>query len=104
MDSTRIDFAAVPWEEPAPGMRHRCVIRGSQRLRLLEIAPEFVEADWCRKAHVGYVLEGELELAFPGGTARLAAGDGLFVLGGEAERHKARALTPRVRLVLVEEA
>ena len=35
---------------------------------------------------------------------RFGPGDGFFVLGGEDERHKARALTPRVRLVLVEEA
>jgi hypothetical protein len=104
MEKPRIDFSAVPWEEPAPGMRQRCVIRGSQRLRLLEIAPDFVEDGWCDRAHVGYVLEGELELALPTGTLRFAAGDGLFVLGGEAERHQAKALTPRVRLVLVEDA
>ena len=46
MDATRIDFATLPWEEPAPGMRHRVAVRGTQRLRLLEIAPDFVEEDW----------------------------------------------------------
>jgi len=50
------------------------------------------------------VLEGELELAFPTTSVRYAAGDGVFVLGGEDERHRARALGSRVRLLLVEEA
>jgi hypothetical protein len=104
MEATRIDFSAMPWEQPAPGMRHRCVIRGTKKLRLLEIASEFVELDWCRKGHTGMVLEGELELSLPGGTVRYSAGDGFFVLGGEDERHQAKALTPRVRLMLVEEA
>ncbi len=102
MEPTRIDFTTLPWEEPAPGMRHRCTARGGQKLRLLEIVPGFVEDGWCRKAHVGIVLEGELELTLPDATVRYSAGDGLFVLGGEAERHRARALGSRVRLLLVE--
>jgi hypothetical protein len=104
MEPTRIDFSTLPWEEPAPGMRHRILVRGTRKLRLLELTSEFVEAEWCRKAHVGYVLEGELELAFPTHAVRLSAGDGMFVLAREAERHKAKALSPWVRLVLVEEA
>jgi len=104
MQPTRIDFSTLAWEEPHPGMRHRCVVRGGRKLRLLDIAPDFIEADWCRKAHIGYVLEGELELVLPTQTVRYAAGDGFFVLGGEAEGHKAKALTPRVRLILVEDA
>jgi hypothetical protein len=103
MEATRIDFSAVPWEEPAPGMRHRCVTRGTKKLRLVEITAEFVEADWCRKGHTGMVLEGELELSLPGKIVRYAAGDGFFVLGGEDERHRAKAVTPRVRLLLVDE-
>ena len=104
METTRIDFSTLPWQEPAPGMRHRYVVRGTKKLRLLEIAPGFVEDGWCRKAHVGMVLEGELELTLPTTSVRYAAGDGFFVLGGEDERHRARALGSRVRLVLVEEA
>lgn len=103
MDWTRVDFSTLPWEEPAPGMRHRILVRGTRKLRLLELTPEFVEAGWCGKTHVGYVLEGELELAFPTHAVRLSAGDGVFVLAGEPERHKATALSPRVRLILVEE-
>jgi len=104
MEAARIDFSTLPWQEPAPGMRHRCAVRGTKKLRLLEIAPGFVEDGWCRRAHVGMVLEGELELAFPTTSVRYTAGDGVFVLGGEDERHRARALGSRVRLLLVEEA
>jgi len=105
MRQVKVDFAALPWEEPAPGVRFKAMIRGNQRLRLVEFTNEFIEHDWCLKAHIGYVLEGELEITFDDATERLTAGDGVFITGGEQERHRARLKgTAVARLILVEEA
>jgi quercetin dioxygenase-like cupin family protein len=97
-----IDFAALPWQSPAPGVRFKAVVRGGLKLRLLEFSPGFVEPDWCRKGHVGWVLEGTLRIEFPGGTETFRAGQGVFLLAGEAERHKAHVVGDAVRLILVE--
>ncbi len=102
MPPSPIDFASLPWQSPAPGVRFKAVSRGGQRLRLVEFGPGFVEADWCRKAHAGWLLEGGLEIEFPDGRATYRAGQGLFLLAGEAERHKARVIGAKALLILVE--
>jgi quercetin dioxygenase-like cupin family protein len=102
MPPAPIDFAALPWQSPAPGVRFKAVSRGGQRLRLVEFEAGFVEPDWCRKAHTGWVLEGALEIEFPDGRVTVRAGQGVFLLAGEAERHKAHVLGPIARLILVE--
>jgi hypothetical protein len=37
-------------------------------MRLVEFTSAFVEPHWCQKAHLGLVLEGELEIDFNGHT------------------------------------
>ena len=103
MGEAKIDFAASAWDEPRQGVRSKAAVRGGKQLRLVEFAESFVEHDWCTKAHVGYVLDGELEIIFPGGVERFSAGDGIMITGGEEWRHKARAVGRAVRLVLVED-
>ena len=105
MTGAEIDFAALPWEEsPASvGVRFKRVVRAGRRVRLVEFTKLFVEHDWCVKGHIGYVIEGEIEIAFDDRRERLTAGDGIFIEGGEAKRHKARAICPLVRLLLVED-
>ena len=100
----RINFEEIPWQLALPGSRFKVAVRGNQQLRLLEFAREFVEPDWCTKAHSGIVLEGELEIDFHGHTVRYVQGSGLFIPGGAASGHKARALTERALLFLVEDA
>jgi hypothetical protein len=104
MSKTRVDFDALAWQETQSGSRFKSVVRDGTRLRLLELTREFVEPDWCLKRHAGCVLEGELEITFDGRAERFRAGDGLFITGGDAERHRARAVGERVRLLLVEDA
>jgi hygromycin-B 7''-O-kinase len=64
---------------------------GGKILRLVEFTNEYVEQDWCFKDHIGCVLEGELEITFAGKTERFSAGDGIFISGGDKDRHKAKA-------------
>lgn len=103
IDEVKINFAEISWDESNVGTRSKAIVRNGRKLRLVEFASEFVEYDWCLKGHVGYVLDGELEVAFSDRTERFSAGDGLIIAGGENERHKAKVVGSVVKLVLVEE-
>ena len=72
-------------------------------MRLVEFTCEFVEAHWCEKGHVGFVLRGEVEIDFDGQIVRYAEGSGIFIPKGASTKHKARSLTPSVQLFLVED-
>ena len=67
-----------------------------------EFTNELIEEDWCENGHIGYVLEGTLEVSFPRGKARFSAGDGVVILGGDLEKHKATVIGEKARLILVE--
>lgn len=102
METSRVAFDALPWQPMAPGARHKVAEQGGKRLRLVELTPAFVDPEWCLKGHVGYVVEGSLELEFEARVERVSAGEGLLVRAG-GEKHRARATSPVTRLVLVED-
>lgn len=102
MDQYKVDFESLPWEQPAAGVRFKACVRNGQRLRLAEFTREFVEADWCAKGHIGYILEGEMEIDFHGRVVKFRAGDGLFIPAGPEYGHKARVLTESATVILVE--
>ena len=66
----RVDLDSLPWEAPVVGVRFKRFEAGGRRLRLVEYTREFFEPDWCRAGHVGYVLEGRLEIDFSGRGAQ----------------------------------
>jgi len=104
MSPFRVDFDSLPWQQGLPGTRFKVHRDNGRQLRLLEFSADFVEPDWCQRGHIGILLEGSLEIDFHGALVRYAQGDGLFIPGGDASAHKARALTPIARLLLVEDA
>ena len=104
MQKCKVDFDSSPWETPQPGERFKAFEHEGQRLRLVELAAGFVQRDWCARGHIGYVLEGEMDLDFEGETVRFSRNDGLFIPAGEDTRHKANVLSDVVRLILVEDA
>jgi ethanolamine utilization protein EutQ (cupin superfamily) len=62
------------------------------------------EKDWCTKGHVGYVLEGRLAIGFSTNIVEFKAGDGLFILPGEDDKHKAKVRKgDKALLILFEE-
>ena len=69
----------------------------------MEFTREFVEPDWCRKGHLCYVLEGQLDIDFNGERVLFTQGDGVFIPPGETHKHMARVVTDVVRLILVED-
>jgi hypothetical protein len=103
MNEAKINFAELAWDESLVGARSKTAIRESRKLRLVEFTSEFVEQDWCIKGHLGYVLDGELEITFSDRIERFAAGDGMIIVGGADERHKAKVIGSVVRLILAEE-
>ena len=103
MDKAKINFAAVPWDESNVGVRSKAVVQNGRKLRLVEFTSDFVEPEWCLNGHIGYVLDGDLEITFPDRTERFTTGDGIMIFVGENERHKAKVVGSIVKLVFVEE-
>ena len=102
MERYRVDFGSIPWEQPAAGVTSKAYQQDDRRLRLAEFSKDFAEPDWCTKGHIGYVLEGTMELDFHGRKVMFRAGDGLFIPPGSEHGHKARVLTDFARVILVE--
>ena len=102
MNKARVDFEHLDWQVGSPGVRFKAAARDDKQLRLVEIDPAF-ELDWCVTGHVGYVLQGKLEIEFNDGIKMFRAGDGFLIPAGEAERHKPKAMGSVVQLVLVED-
>jgi hypothetical protein len=103
MDQYRILFDELQWQDGIRGARFKVFRDGTRQLRLLELTSEFIEPDWCEKGHVGFVVQGELEIDFNGDLIRYPEGSGIFIPAGAASAHKARSITPVVLLFLVEE-
>ena len=74
---------------------------GPIRVRMVEYSAGYRADHWCEKGHIGYVLEGTLELAFKDRRVTYEKGSGIWIEAGAA--HKASSLTKFVRLVLVED-
>ena len=70
---------------------------------MAEFTKKFVEPDWCKKGHIGYILEGQMEIDFDGKVVAFKPGDGMFIPAGEKHKHNAKALTDKVRVILVED-
>ena len=104
MSQHKVDFSSILWESPAAGVRFKVFRQDGRQLRLVEYRREFVEPDWCLKGHIGYVLEGRMEIDFDGVVVEYGPGDGIFIPCGEEHKHKARVLTDVGRVVLVEDA
>jgi mannose-6-phosphate isomerase-like protein (cupin superfamily) len=103
MKQYKIDFESMPWESPAVGAKVKAYERNGRKLRLVEFTREFAEPVWCTKGHIGYILEGQLEINFEGKIVVFDPGDGLFIPPGEKHKHISRSLTDLVKIILVED-
>jgi ethanolamine utilization protein EutQ (cupin superfamily) len=103
MEQYKINFESIPWEMPADGVRFKAYKQNGKQVRLVEFTDRFVETDWCRKGHIVYILEGQLNVNFNGNDVVFNTGDGLFITAGEKDKHMGRALTKVVRMLFVED-
>ena len=101
MADYKVDFTSLAWETAMPGLRFKAVKRGGKQLRLVEYT-KAMEPHWCEKGHIGYVLEGQFEIAFEDQTAVFNPGDGIFIPPGPEHKHMGQALTDVVRVIMVE--
>jgi len=97
-----VDFVNLDWQVVAKGAREKGSSRAGVQLRLLELTREFEEVGFCLKGHAGVVLEGEMELEMPAGKVRFREAQGFILQPGGEERHRAKALTPELLLLLVD--
>ena len=103
MDRHRILFDSLEWQNGIHGARFKVFCGGTKQLRLLEFTSEFIEPEWCEKGHMGLVVQGELEIDFQGHLVRYPQGSGIFIPAGSINAHKARSITHKVLLFLVED-
>lgn len=103
MEQYKIDFTSIPWEIPADGVRFKVYKQNGRQIRLVELTDKRIEADWCKKGHIAYILEGRLEVNFSGNIVVFDKGDGLFIPAGEKDKHIGKALTKVVKMVFVED-
>jgi hypothetical protein len=103
IEQYRVLFDALEWQGTIHGARFKAFRSGTKQLRLVEFTSEFVEQDWCDKGHIGYVIQGVLEIDFHGRLVHYPEGSGIFIPAGLASGHKARSITPTVQLFLVED-
>jgi hypothetical protein len=101
--SYRIDFNAIPWEAPLPGMRQKREKVDGVQLRLVEYDVEMAP-HWCEREHIGWILAGRLEIKFDADVHVYGPGDGVFIPGGAAHRHMGRVIEGPVRAAFVEQA
>ena len=99
----RVDLAALAWESPVAGVRHKLHRVDARVLRLVEYSREMAP-HWCQKGHVGHIVEGALEIEFQTGKLRFEGGDAVFIPPGEEHAHRAVVLTAVVTALFVEDA
>ena len=98
----KVNFDALPWEEPISGLRCKTFKQVGRQIRLIEYSHDLIP-HWCYRGHFGYVLEGKMEITFDTGVEIYESGDGVFLPPGEEHRHMARILTDFVRVIFVED-
>ena len=102
MNQYKIDFNSLPWINPKNGVRFKSHKQNEKQVRLVEFDKTFIEEYWCTKEHIGYILEGKMEIDFNGKVEVFDAGDGLFIPSGEAHKHKISIISDRIKIILIE--
>lgn len=75
MDKYKIHFDSIPWVSPLEGAKYKAHEEMGKKIRIVEFSHEFCECEWCEKEHIGYVLDGKLEIDFDGKIIKYSQGD-----------------------------
>lgn len=98
----RIKFDELEWVTPGDDIRYKCYENGGQKIRLVEFGKNMVHSDWCFKGHLGYIIEGRLEIAFSDCSEVYQAGEAMFIPDGEEHKHRPKVLSDKVIFFSVE--
>jgi quercetin dioxygenase-like cupin family protein len=81
----KIPFSSLPFTQGGHPFERKKT--GSEpSVSLLEFRPGFADPNWCRRAHVIYVLRGALTLELEGVSETVAEGEGCVLDAGTAHR------------------
>jgi quercetin dioxygenase-like cupin family protein len=100
--SYKVKFDELDWVEVGDGMRFKRFQQGELQVRLVEWDKAMVHPSWCLKGHIGYVLEGVVEIDISGTVFLYEAGDVIILPEGEAHKHRPKVLSEKVRFFAVE--
>jgi len=100
--SYKVKFDEMDWVEVGDGMRFKRFPQGELQVRLVEWDKAMVHPSWCLKGHIGYVLDGVVEIDIAGTVSLYAAGDVFILPEGEAHKHRPKVLSEKVRFFAVE--
>ena len=82
-----IDFDAIPWHEPAKGVRSKAIVKRNQQIRLVAFLYGFIESDWCLKGHAGH--NGQFAIDYSRTIERYKAGNVIYIPKGGHDKYKA---------------
>ncbi len=88
MKNHQIIFKDIAWNETSIGAKQKTYQTGNTKIRLIQFTDQFEEKEWCQKGHIGYVLNGEMTIAFEHHEEHFVSGDGFEILAGNADKHK----------------
>ncbi|MFB3055636.1 MAG: hypothetical protein ACE1ZQ_00560, partial [Ignavibacteriaceae bacterium] len=75
MEQHKIIFDTLDWESLLPGVRYKRYNSDKKQIRLVEYDKSFIEQVWFIIGHMGYVIEGEIEIDFNGENINYKSGD-----------------------------
>jgi len=103
MEQHKVIFDTLHWESLMPGVRYKRYNSDNKQIRLVEYDKSFIEQVWCIIGHIGYVIEGEIEIDFNGENINYKSGDALFILPGEFHTYKLKVVSDKAILFMVED-
>ena len=103
MSANKIDFSAMDWEKSESGIKSKSSEQNRKKIRLLELHKGLKHPEWCVTGHIGYIIEGELEIEFNGRIVNISKGDALIIAAGEEEKHIPKPISENVVMLLVED-
>jgi quercetin dioxygenase-like cupin family protein len=97
----KISFENISWESPIKGMRYKKDVVDDKTIRLVEYTKE-MPSHWCEKGHIGYVIEGQMEIQFEKEKHQYKAGDSIYIPDGAEHKHSGKVLTDKVKIFFIE--
>jgi len=99
----KIKFNEFPLMENV-GVKSKTYSGEDYKIRIVEFTDHYIEEDWCKKGHVGLVLEGSMKIEFEDETLLFEKGDGIYIESSGIDKHKTIIEEGgRVKLVLFDE-
>jgi quercetin dioxygenase-like cupin family protein len=103
MNSFKVPFEEMPWEQLRPDVRQKIYCNGSRQIRIVEFDTSNSPENWCESGHIGYVLRGGLRIDFNGQVISFGPGDGLFIPAGAEHQHRAVEIQRGTQLLMIED-